>query len=664
MKKSLKYLCTFIAFLFLTEANAQYPVITDKPPVPLNPIIVLPPGPTHTVLPTNGDTLESQYNRFINQYNQNFERINAPAREKLQKDLYEAWQLLEQAKNRTAEVPSSTSQITSTQAIEDYRAEEDKKNKAVREKEEAARVAAEAEYKRLIADYQQRADSYYNIVSLKDTQAALKIGLASPQYGIAEKQINSAMENYGAYIDNNPDRSEIHNAEIKTVVLSVLNQNGIVKEYAKFYPKLEGYEFKLQMSRKNKFYILQNLKIINKALHIVKNSYSPSAIEKAGIIIENSLKADELMAKGEYLAGGRYHARGTSQLTYLSNSNNNIFARTIIFQDTKKYFDIDIKATTYENQSIIELSNQLAKKLNKNFNNENLLIADLNLKEAQYSAKINDDQKFESDLDRGWAFVDFLTNTSQGVGSGLYQVVYDTVAGVYSLATNPVDSALAISSAIYHYDHTWNFIANKIHQDINRFPNLTTEEKAKFITESAVGLATLITPRGFIKNAADLEKIARASHFATTRIIDKYSHLIPPGGHVPLVTGTYGLFAHEGIKGGHLIQKHVGWSDAQLKQRAMENIKIDNVSSFKDLNIAEQAVVNVIQQNKGKIDDWIIGNKNKLIIDSIENSVISTGRLYNKNIDNFSDVYKSRVVMVKDSAFSEGYRIVTGFPIK
>lgn len=256
-----------------------------------------------------------------------------------------------------------------------------------------------------------------------------------------------------------------------------------------------------------------------------------------------------------------------------------------------------------------------------------------------------------------------MTDVTKGTVNGLGQVVYDTLHGIYTLVLNPLDSALTISNAIYNYDHTWNFIVNKINQDIDNFPNLTTEQKAKFITESAVGIATLITPRSFIKNATALEKIAKASQLASARIVERYSHLIPANGYSPMVSGG-GLFAHEAAKGGHLIQKHVGWSDVDLKNRAINSPNISNVSSFTNLNIAEQAVANTIAQNKSKIDAWLLANKQDIRIDSIDNEPLPVGRMYNKSQNVFSEVNNTRVVLIKDASFPEGYRILTGFPIR
>ena len=68
--------------------------------------------------------------------------------------------------------------------------------------------------------------------------------------------------------------------------------------------------------------------------------------------------------------------------------------------------------------------------------------------------------------------------------------------------------------------------------------------------------------------------------------------------------------------------------------------------------------------NKSKIDVWITSDKNILIIDSNANLNIPTGRMYDKTLNTYSNVNNTRVVLIKDSSFPEGYRILTGFPIE
>ena len=535
---------------------------------------------------------------------------------------------------------------------------EDKLKKEVKEREELEekeRIKAkeDLENKRILI-------SYFSIEKPERVRERIISGINSTHFSEAEKQIGEILSLYEKLHSSNSRLTEFQKGEISNVLHSILTEEGLIKNYVSYFPKLENFKFKeIGNNSRNKSLQKSILIEINKSLHILKNSYSPSSIEKAELSIEQSIKANELLSQNIYQSAYRLVARITVNTAYITGSKRDIYNQIKLSSSSAKYFDLNLKGDTYENYSIIDLSNNIAKQLNKKFTNEYLLHADLILKEAEFSNKNNDANKFEIDLDRGWAFVNFITNSAKGVASGVYQVVY--LSGVYTLAAHPIDSTEAIANAIYDYDHIWNFIVNKIYQNIGNFAILNTEEKAKLITESANSLATRISPRGLIKSAVEIEKIARASHIATARIVEKYSPLIPPNGYTPLVSGS--LIRHEAF-GGCLIQKHVGLSDTQLKQRAIDNIKINDVSSFENLNIAEQVISSIINQNRNKIDNWLQNenSKNKeTFISQISFSEV-LGRSYNKNSDAFKNVSDAKVVLIKDSTFPEGYRILTGFP--
>lgn len=125
------------------------------------------------------------------------------------------------------------------------------------------------------------------------------------------------------------------------------------------------------------------------------------------------------------------------------------------------------------------------------------------------------------------------------------------------------------------------------------------------------------------------------------------------------------LFKHEGGDiNGHTIKKHVGWENAELKNRTFKE-KRQDISSFPNTAIAEQAIADTIIQNKMNIDNWLKNpNLSKLEFNSTSPSSQFTGTLYNKFSDQFTNVTNTKVVIIKDSKFPEGYSILTAFPIK
>jgi hypothetical protein len=62
--------------------------------------------------------------------------------------------------------------------------------------------------------------------------------------------------------------------------------------------------------------------------------------------------------------------------------------------------------------------------------------------------------------------------------------------------------------------------------------------------------------------------------------------------------------ARDEQRGGHTLDKHVGRSDAQLRERLERERDISAASTWTDLNSAEETVAAAIRANQQKIDRW------------------------------------------------------------
>lgn len=124
-----------------------------------------------------------------------------------------------------------------------------------------------------------------------------------------------------------------------------------------------------------------------------------------------------------------------------------------------------------------------------------------------------------------------MNSIGSWVAKGIYQVVEDTITGVYQLVIHPIDSVVYIADVLYNYNRTSAIIVDKIKAEIEKFHTLSTKEKAKFITQISLELATLVTPRGLLKSTAQLQKIADASLLTSTKIVEHYAkasnHMYP-----------------------------------------------------------------------------------------------------------------------------------------
>ncbi|MBK5530895.1 RHS domain-containing protein [Pseudomonas sp. TH06] len=127
-----------------------------------------------------------------------------------------------------------------------------------------------------------------------------------------------------------------------------------------------------------------------------------------------------------------------------------------------------------------------------------------------------------------------------------------------------------------------------------------------------------------------------------------YSEIVPGGG----------LEAHES-RGGHAIARHVDRSEAQLRARLLAEPNIPIASTFLNRAEAEAALSNVMRSNKVKIDDFLAGNANKLVIN--ERVPIPAGVGVVRQSGNLEQLFSIRLVLRRDATSPLGYFILTGF---
>lgn len=130
------------------------------------------------------------------------------------------------------------------------------------------------------------------------------------------------------------------------------------------------------------------------------------------------------------------------------------------------------------------------------------------------------------------------------------------------------------------------------------------------------------------------------------------------GGSTRIVPGG-GLQAHEAA-GGHLIQRHVGQTDADLIARLNAQPNITAASSFPNRATAENAVSSALDANSTRINDFLSGSTNRLVLNHDTGSVV--GSVVQRGSTTPVSSTSVRVVLQRDASMPTGYRIVTGFP--
>ncbi|EEM17130.1 Hypothetical Cytosolic Protein [Bacillus pseudomycoides DSM 12442] len=143
------------------------------------------------------------------------------------------------------------------------------------------------------------------------------------------------------------------------------------------------------------------------------------------------------------------------------------------------------------------------------------------------------------------------------------------------------------------------------------------------------------------------------------------TNTVKPGDTSPLAPGG-GLNAHEaknGQRGGHLLKKHVGKTDAELLQRLQNDSKITGSSTFTDRATAERVANEVLgnPQNIAKINRWLNNPNSRLTLPLRYKGNTIIGRYIERGSNSALDVENAIIVLKKNN---QGSFIITGYPVK
>ncbi len=133
---------------------------------------------------------------------------------------------------------------------------------------------------------------------------------------------------------------------------------------------------------------------------------------------------------------------------------------------------------------------------------------------------------------------------------------------------------------------------------------------------------------------------------------------IPPPGK-PASPGF--LEQHENA-GGHLISRHVGKTEQALKQRLRNEPRISGSSSFYNHAIAETTVSNAVRQNQPQISQWLGSHSARHVI--VYKSTQPVGLAIQRGQQKAVPVNSARIILQRDQRMPNGYRIVTGYPVR
>ena len=112
--------------------------------------------------------------------------------------------------------------------------------------------------------------------------------------------------------------------------------------------------------------------------------------------------------------------------------------------------------------------------------------------------------------------------------------------------------------------------------------------------------------------------------------------------------------------GGHILRKHVGQTEEQLRQRLEREPNITGASTYTDRATAERAVATAIAQSRKEIDSWLnrSGRHPNLVLDYDSDSPI--GRTMNRG-EHQSRVCQHSVVVLKYDGPDHDH-VLTSYP--
>lgn len=115
-------------------------------------------------------------------------------------------------------------------------------------------------------------------------------------------------------------------------------------------------------------------------------------------------------------------------------------------------------------------------------------------------------------------------------------------------------------------------------------------------------------------------------------------------------------------RGGHTLSRHVGLSDAELRERLKRDARISTASTYTDRLTAEEAVTSALLANRKRVDRWAQreGSRANLVVDWPGN-----GRVLGKSLrrGEKAPVPCTRaLVILKWNTESEIYYVLTSYP--
>jgi len=127
-------------------------------------------------------------------------------------------------------------------------------------------------------------------------------------------------------------------------------------------------------------------------------------------------------------------------------------------------------------------------------------------------------------------------------------------------------------------------------------------------------------------------------------------------------TGPVRDLSQDEAAGGHILRKHVGQTDEQLRQRLEREPRITGASTYTDRRAAEQAVGAAIAASQDRIQGWLrrSGGHPNLVLDY--DSPVPIGRTISRNRGENQSRPCAHALVVLKYAGPNDYYVLTSYP--
>ncbi|MBO1626885.1 MULTISPECIES: RNase A-like domain-containing lipoprotein [Bacillus] len=114
-------------------------------------------------------------------------------------------------------------------------------------------------------------------------------------------------------------------------------------------------------------------------------------------------------------------------------------------------------------------------------------------------------------------------------------------------------------------------------------------------------------------------------------------------------------------KNGHTIERHVGKTEDQLKER-LRTDKVSAASTYYDKETATKAVKDSLKQHEQEIEKWLKNSKENRLVLNTKHSFPVGKTVLKKDMSVKDKLMNTVTVLARDKSGSLGFKIITSYP--